>query len=110
MAQANKIKDVRLVDEQETKELMHLGEGRTLERDESETILSFLQKRAAETPDAPALVFREKKFTYREIDDITTRLAVFLHKNYRIGSGDIVGVMIGRSELMLLYPIAIIKT
>ena len=110
MIQANTIKDVRLVDEKEARELMRLGEGRKLERDERETILSFLQKRVAETPDATALVFRDKTLTYREIDDITTRLAVFLQKNHNIGAGDIVGVMIGRSELMLLYPMAIIKT
>lgn len=110
MTQVNKLKDVCLIDEKETRELIRLGKGRKLERDESETILSFLQRRVAETPEATALVFHEKNLTYREIDDITNRLAVFLQKNHKIGSGDIVGVMIGRSELMLIYPLAIIKT
>lgn len=110
MARADKLKDVSLVDEAETKELMKLGFGARMERDESETILRIFRDRVAATPDAPALVFREKKYTYRELDDISSRLAVYLYKLAGIGPEENVGVLIKRSELMLIYPLAVMKT
>ncbi|MBQ7479540.1 MAG: amino acid adenylation domain-containing protein, partial [Selenomonadaceae bacterium] len=110
LARAKELRDVQLVDESEARELLRLGAGRKMERDESETIVDILEKRVAESPDAPAVVYHQKTLTYRELDNITTRLAVFLQKTYQVGVGDIVGVMIDRSELMLIYPLAIIKT
>ena len=110
LTEAEMLKDVKLVDDEEARELMDLGKGEDMERDESETILDFLKKRVAETPDAKAFVFHEKSMTYKELDDITTRLAVYLRRNFNIGPEDNVGVLITRSELMLLYPFAVIKT
>lgn len=72
--------------------------------------LTLLKKRVAATPDAPAFIFHDKTLTYRELDDITSRLAVFLRKSCGIGPEDNVGVLIHRSELMAVYPFAVIKT
>ncbi|MBQ6321343.1 MAG: amino acid adenylation domain-containing protein, partial [Lachnospiraceae bacterium] len=110
LAQVEKLRDVKLVDETEAAKLLHLGAGDPLERDESETILTLLQKRVAATPDAPAVVFHDKTLTYREVDEITNRLAVYLQKTWQIGPEENIGVLIDRSELMMLYPFAIMKT
>ena len=110
LAMTEKLYDVCLVDAEETKELIELGTGETLERDESETILDIFRKRVAATPDAPALVFHEKRFTYKELDEISDRLAVYLEKTTNIGAEENVGVLINRSELMLIYPLAVMKT
>jgi non-ribosomal peptide synthetase component F len=75
LAMTEKLYDVCLVDAEETKELIELGTGETLERDESETILDIFRKRVAATPDAPAIVFHEKRYTYKELDEISDRLA-----------------------------------
>ena len=110
LAQAETVNGVILADEAEAEELARLGRGEDMERDEEETILTLLKRRVAATPDAPAVVFHDKTLTYREVDDITSRLAVYLRNTCQIGPEDNVGVLIARSELMMLYPFAVIKT
>ena len=110
LVKADKLNDVCLVDEAETKELMKLGFGKRLERDETETILKIFKDRTSATPDAPCLVFHGKTYTYRQLDEITDRLAVHLYKTAHIGPEQNVGVLINRSELMLIYPLSVMKT
>jgi amino acid adenylation domain-containing protein/non-ribosomal peptide synthase protein (TIGR01720 family) len=109
MTSAEKMKNISLVNHDEENALINLGCGPVLERDQSETIISIFKNRVAETPNKVAVVFKDKKYTYAELDRISDNLAVYLKKNYDIKAGENVGVMINRSELMLIYPLAIMK-
>lgn len=110
LTKTKKLCDVELVDSAEAEKLNRLGQGEALERDETETILSLFKNRVDATPDAAAVVFHDKTLTYRELDELTTQLAVYLHKTFQIGPEDQVGVMINRSELMMVYPLSVMKT
>ena len=98
-----------LVDEKELKELTVLGQGENLDYDSSESIVTIFRNRVAQTPDSVGVVYKDKKYTYKEIDDISSRLSVHMAKNFGVGSGDIVSILIERSELMLIYPLAVLK-
>ncbi len=100
--------EISVITEEEEKHLVEMGQGGTLDFDRSETLVDLFRKQAAKTPDNIAIVFREKRMTFREVDELTDRLAVKLHE-MGIGIEDTVGVMIDRSELMLVYPMAIMK-
>lgn len=102
------VQKLNMVNEKEEVELLQLGQGRLMNYDQSETMVDLLINQARKTPDAIAVVFEEHSFTYREIDDITTRLAIHL-QGLGVTNETVVGVMIDRSELMLIYPIAIMK-
>ncbi|MCR4763362.1 MAG: amino acid adenylation domain-containing protein, partial [Lachnospiraceae bacterium] len=101
--------EVSLADEREREALILAGTGEKLFVDPKETIVSMFRKRAAATPDATALAFREQRYTYGEIDDLTDRMAAALVAQYHVGPGDIVGVLIRRSAYMLIYPLAVMK-
>lgn len=103
------ISTVPLLGETQLNELKSMAKGKTLEYDKSLTLVDIIVRQAVLSPNDTAVVFRNKKYTYREIDVITTRLAVYLQKKYNIAREQAVGVMIERSELMVIYPVAVMK-
>ena len=92
-----------------TIELAALGKGETLRFDTSKTLVDLFTDQAAKTPDNICVVFGEKRLTFREVDRITDRLAALLQNDYDVQPEMAVGVMIDRSELMFIYPMAIMK-
>jgi len=73
------------------------------------TLHSLLEEQAANTPNRPAIVFRSEELTYREMNEKANTLARFLRESLRVRTGDIVGVMMTRSEKMIVSLIAIMK-
>ena len=102
------IKDIELTGKHEKEALKALGCGDSLDYNFSDTMVDILRHQAAITPDATAIVFKERSMTYAEVDSLTDRLACHL-KSMGVGKEQAVGVMIERSELMLVYPMAIMK-
>ena len=89
--------------------LAKLGMGETLTYDTTQTLVDLFTEQARKTPDNTCIVFQDKHLTFREVDAVTDRLAILLQKEYHVHPEMAVGVMIDRSELMLLYPMAIMK-
>ena len=102
--------DLPLLTADEYKQLKKLGAGKKLVFDKSETLVSLFCKKAKEQPDLPALVFKDKCYSYKELDSITDHLAAYLADHYQVKPEETVGVMIDRSDLMVIYPLAIMKT
>ncbi|SHL28937.1 amino acid adenylation domain-containing protein, partial [Xylanibacter ruminicola] len=69
----------------------------------------LFRAQAAKTPNNIAVVFKDRQMTYRELDDLTDRLAAYLINYYHVQPEEAIGVMIERSELMAVYPLAIMK-
>lgn len=103
------LKDIAIVSEEEKAQLMQLGKGEPLTYDKTDSLVSLLAKQAESTPDAEAVVFRDHRYTYRQIDEMTSRLAAHLREQHDVKRETVVGVMIDRSEWMVLYPLAIMK-
>ncbi len=76
---------------------------------EHQIILKYWQQSVAENRDKAAVVYKGKSFTYGEIDQLSDRIAAHLQKDCGVKTESIVGVMIDRSELMVVYPLAVMK-
>ncbi|MET8975191.1 amino acid adenylation domain-containing protein [Streptomyces sp. NPDC004539] len=63
---------------------------------------------AARTPLAPALIWRDRHLTYRELDDDSGRLAAFLRRR-GIGPGAFVGLCVERSPQMITALLGVLK-
>ncbi len=100
--------NIELVGKHEQAMLIALGCGKSLDYDFSNTMVDILHHQATLTPGATAIVYKDHRLTYGEVDALTDRLAQHL-KTLGVGRGQAVGVMIERSELMLVYPMAIMK-
>ena len=103
------LSDLSYISDEEIQELITLGKGKTLDFDTTETIVSIFRKTAEKTPDAPCVVYDNRMMTYGEVDSLTDNMAVMLSERYGVGHETPVGVLIDRSEYMLIYPLAVMK-
>ena len=76
--------------------------------DQEKTVIDLFRDQARLRPDHTALVYLDKKYTYRELDEITDRLAMHLRR-YGIQREKIVGVLIPRCEYMVICSLGILK-
>jgi amino acid adenylation domain-containing protein len=74
------------------------------------TIVDLFEEQAAKTPDQTALVFEGRKLTYKELDEKANRLAHYLRNEYGILPDDLVGIMLDRSESMIVALLGIMKS
>ncbi|WP_370901397.1 amino acid adenylation domain-containing protein, partial [Chryseobacterium gossypii] len=75
----------------------------------SGTIHQLFEDQVARTPDQIALVFRQTRLTYRELNERSNRLANYLIKTYALQSEDLIPLCLERSENMLIAILAILK-
>ncbi|WP_310786127.1 AMP-binding protein [Mycobacterium sp. Z3061] len=61
-------------------------------------------------PQAPALTFGERPWTYQQLDRASTRLAHHLHIIHGAGPGSIVAMLLPRSDTAITAILAILKT
>ena len=72
------------------------------------TIIDLFREQAQKTPQNRAVVFAEKTLTYKELDDLTDRLAARLNEK-GIRRGDFIGIMVRRSEMMPICALGVLK-
>ena len=80
----------------------------TLPVDTTQTIVSLFRAQAHKTPSAPAVRFQDKVLTYKQLDEITDRLAAHI-ASLGLGREDVVSVLIGRSERMAVASLGALK-
>lgn len=74
------------------------------------TIVHLFEEQVAKTPDAVALVFGTKKVTYKQLHQQSNQLANYLRSNYGVRTNDLVGIMVDRSENMIIAMMGILKS
>lgn len=103
-----KFSDIGIVTQKQKAKLLELGQGKELIYDKTATIIDVFSEQATKTPDAVAIIYKNRKMTYRELDNITDKIARYL-VSIGVKSEQAVGIMIDRSEYMAIYPIAVMK-
>lgn len=82
--------------------------GEFIERDDA-TVMNSFEKQTRLMPNNVALVVNERKFSYGELDEQSERLAHHLRENCGVRRGDIVALLLKRSEKMLVGILAVLK-
>lgn len=72
------------------------------------TVVDLFREQAKKTPDNTCIVFRDKKYTYRQVDELTDRLARHLTA-MGIGKETVVGVMLPKCEYMPISALGVLK-
>ena len=98
------LRSVSLMDEQQTALLDSFNETH-VDYDDTQTIISLFKTQVAKTPDNIAVIFRDKRITYRELDEITDRIAAGLHP-----TTNVIAIKVERSEWMTIGALSVLKT
>jgi len=78
------------------------------EYDRSKTISDMFDELVQKVPDHTAVIFKDKKYTYKELDEISDRLGKYI-ASQGIGKEDVVSILIPRCEYMAIAPMGVIK-
>jgi len=105
----SKIQDISLINEQEEKQLIELGTGERLDYDKTKTFVDIFTEQAIKTPDNIAVVDKESRITYKELDDESNAIAHWLIDEYNIHPNDFVAVMLPRRKEFVTSVIGIMK-
>ncbi len=76
--------------------------------DDTQTIVSLFRRQAKATPEKTAVVFKDKRFTYAEVDEISDRIASYIASK-GLGLEDVVAILIARSEWMAIASLGVLK-
>ena len=86
--------------------------------DDTQTIVSLFRSQVKATPNNIALVYEDRQYTYKEIDELSERIAGYIvSKGYgtadsqesRLGAEDVVSVLIPRCEWMAIASLGVLK-
>lgn len=77
--------------------------------DTSKTIIDLFEEQAKKLSEHTAVVYKDKKFTYEQLDELTDRLAGYVHEK-GIGTEDVVSILIPRCEYMPIASLGVLKS
>jgi len=79
-----------------------------VEYDATQTIVSLFRRQAKATPDNIAVVYKDHRYTYVEVDGMSDRIAAYIVSK-GLGRGDVVSVLIPRCEWMAIASLGVLK-
>jgi amino acid adenylation domain-containing protein len=104
-----KISQIEYLSPKEKYDLLQFNNIEDINYPKNKTIVELFEEQVSKTPDNTALVFKDKKLTYDELDKLSNQLAHCLTENYTIKPDDLIGVMLNRSEWSIISILSILK-
>jgi amino acid adenylation domain-containing protein len=106
---SEEIAQIPILSEGEKEKLLFEFNHAITPQNNTSTILDLFENQAAKTPDAVAVVYQNKTFTYEEIDKQSNQLACYLQEEKFIKASDFVGVKLERTEKLIISILSVLK-
>ena len=101
------VREIELLNEEQIK-ILDAFNATEVDYDKNQTVVSLFSAAAKKFPNNTAVIFGEKKFSYREIDALSNDIAAFLlSKNISVGS--VASILIPRCEFMPIAALGALK-
>ena len=107
MTVKEKLSDIEMLSDAQREGLDSLNDT-DVPYDDTQTVVSLFRRQAKATPDKEAVVFKDNRYTYKEVDELTDRIAAYIASK-GLGLEDAVSVLIPRSEWMVIASLGILK-
>ncbi|AXG70213.1 tyrocidine synthase 3 [Kordia sp. SMS9] len=73
------------------------------------TIIDLFKMQVKKNPDTIAVVYEDRKITYRELDEYSNELANFVLSQGTVEKENIIGILLDRSERIVISMLAVLK-
>ncbi len=73
------------------------------------TVIELFEEQVEKTPNSIAIVFEDEKITYKNLNEMSNKLANYLREEKKIGVNDIVGIMMDKSSRLIVTILACLK-
>ena len=107
MLSCRNLNQIALVSESDV-QMLDSFHGAEVPFDRTKTVVDLFREQAGRTPDAAAVIYLDRTYTYAQTDEITDRLAAYI-AGLGIGREQVVSVLIPRCEYMALASLGILK-
>ena len=77
-------------------------------KSEAQTIVSLFRQQAKATPENTAVVYKDRHYTYAEVDELSDRIAGYVASK-GLGLEDVVSILIPRCEWMVIASLGVLK-
>ncbi|MBP5483207.1 MAG: amino acid adenylation domain-containing protein, partial [Bacteroidales bacterium] len=88
-------------------EQLHSFNPGPIEADPNKCVLDYFKEHVAARPGDIALVYKDKKISYADVDRLSNNLAAEILKH--TSPGGVVSIILGRNEWMMIAPLAALK-
>ncbi len=72
--------------------------------------IEFIRRGLTENQDKTALLFKDKKTTYRELNEKANKLANYLQQDCAVKPNDLIAIMVERTEAMVVAMLGVLKS
>ena len=104
-----KVADIDMLSNKEKNKIIYEFNKTDMDYPKDKTISQLFEEQVEKTPDNIAVVFENKKLTYKELNEKANSLAYYLRNEKNITRNDIIGIMVNRSLEMVVSILAVLK-
>ena len=101
------LQQVSLLDEAQT-QLLDSFNQTDVPYDTTQTVVSLFRRQVVQTPDRVAVVYHDRSYTYRAVDEISERIAQHIIAA-GLKSEEVVSILIPRSQWMVIASLGVLK-
>ena len=102
------LKNIEIVTPEEKHKILYEFNNTKIDYPKDKTIVDLFEEQVEKTPDNIAVVFEDKKLTYRELNEKSNQLAHYLLNN-NVKVGDIVSILLDKSLEVVVSMFAVLK-
>ena len=102
--------DIEIVTKNERDIILNKFNNTTKDYPKDKTIVDLFEEQVEKTPNNIAVVFEDKKLTYKELNEKANSLAFYLRKSLGIKRNDLVGILCNRSLEMIVAILSVLKS
>nr|WP_295875037.1 non-ribosomal peptide synthetase [uncultured Chitinophaga sp.] len=108
-APAVPVGDICFLPEEERMQLLETFNNTAVAYPEGFTLPELFEQQVRSTPGNAAVVFEGSSLSYQELDEQANRLAASLISDYGVRADDLIGIMLDRSEKMIIAILGVLK-
>jgi amino acid adenylation domain-containing protein len=101
--------EIDVLEELEKHQLLYDFNNTKADYSKDKTIVDVFEEQAAKTPRKTAVVFEGKSISYRQLQEQAAKVATYLRETAGVRTGDMVGLMLPRSEYLIPVIFGILK-
>ncbi|NQY06744.1 MAG: amino acid adenylation domain-containing protein, partial [Flavobacteriaceae bacterium] len=107
--QDESIQSLRILSKEEEIELLETFNDTEIDYPKDKTVLDLFKTQVEKKLDTIAVVYENRKITYRELDERSDELANFIISQGIIEEENIIGILLDRSEWIVISMLAVLK-
>ncbi len=102
------VSEISVLSEEDEQAIRSFNKTET-EVDLNKTVVKMFKECAEKYPSNTAVIYLEKSFTYKEVDEISDKVAAYIC-NKGLGAEDVVAILVPRSEYIAILPMGVAKS